>query len=76
MCKNCNTNIIDECGECNEGYYLPLNAYNKTFCENCNKKEGCLECSGTKENPICLKCLKGFKLEDNKCIEELCVLGE
>ena len=76
LCKNCDANTINECGECNEGYYLPSNSYNKTICDNCNKIEGCLECSGKKENPVCSKCLNGLKLEDNICIEESCILGE
>ena len=78
LCKSCNSdeNLRNECGTCNEGYYLPSNAENKSYCETCNKIKGCIECSGTKENPICSKCLNGFKLEDNICIEELCNIGE
>lgn len=78
LCKNCNSDekLRNECGDCNEGYYLPSNTQNKTFCENCNKSEGCIDCSGTKESPICSKCLNGYKLVDDKCIEESCILGE
>ena len=78
LCKECNSNedLRNECLVCNEGFYLPTDAENKSFCENCNKIEKCIECSGTKNNPICSKCLNGFKLVDNNCIEELCVIGE
>ena len=78
LCKKCNSNenLKNECEDCNEGYYLPSDAQNRSFCENCNKIKGCIECSGTKINPICSKCLNGYNLANNNCIEELCVIGE
>ena len=78
LCKVCNSNedLRNECEACNEGFYLPVDAQNKSFCENCNKIENCIECSGIKNNPICSKCLNGFKLVNNSCIEELCIIGE
>ena len=79
LCKKCNSNenLKNECEVCNEGYYLPSDAQNRSFCEYCNKIKGCIECSGTKTNPVCSKCLNGYNLVDNNCIEEeLCVIGE
>ncbi len=78
LCKKCNSNenLKNECEDCNEGYYLPLDAQNRTFCENCNKIKGCIKCSGTKITPICSKCLNGYNLVNNNCIEELCIIGE
>ncbi len=78
LCKVCNSNedLRNECDVCNDGFYLPVDAENKTFCENCNKIEKCIECSGTKNNPICSQCLSGFKLVNNSCMEELCIIGE
>ena len=78
LCKSCNEDkdFRNECATCNKGFYLASDAKNKTFCENCNKIEECIECSGTLINPICLKCKEGFKLENNKCLEELCIIGD
>ena len=78
LCSQCNINetLRNECGSCNQGYYLPSNAVNKTFCENCNKIKECIECSGTKENPLCSKCAEGYKLENNSCEEDICIIGE
>ena len=78
LCKSCNADkdFRNECATCNNGFYLASNAKNKTFCENCNKIKECIECSGTLLNPICLKCKEGFKLENNKCLEELCIIGD
>ena len=55
---------------------MASDAKNKTSCENCNKIKECIECSGTLINPICLKCKEGFNLENNKCLEELCIIGD
>ena len=32
-CKSCNLNIKNQCEDCNNGYYLPLDG-NKEICEN------------------------------------------
>jgi len=79
LCKSCNSdiNLRNECSTCNEGYYLPSDSENKTICENCNKIiKDCIECSGTSENPECLKCKEGYKLENNFCIEKSCDIGD
>ena len=49
---------------------------NKTICENCDKIKECIECNGTEIKPFCLKCKEGYKLENNKCNEESCILGD
>ena len=76
-CKTCEENekFKNQCKTCNDGYFLPIDD-DKTICQSCNKIYGCIECSGTKANPICSKCALGFILNNNKCIEELCDNGE
>ena len=45
----------EECLSCNEGYFLPENAEDKTKCEKCSL-EGCKTCSGELNNEKCLEC--------------------
>ena len=75
-CKTCNDNpkLRNQCESCNEGYYL-LEDGNKTVCEKCDI-EGCLICSGTKNNKICNLCNNNYILNNNECIEEKCDIGE
>ena len=55
QCKKCNPEEgkIDQCLECNGGFYLPEE--NKTHCEKCSI-ENCEMC----ENNNCSKCFDGF----------------
>ena len=76
-CKTCNNNpkFRNQCENCNEGYYL-LEDGNKTICEKCDI-DGCLNCSGTKNNKKCNLCINNYILNNNNdCIEENCVIGE
>ena len=74
-CKSCNSNIKYQCEECNNGYYLASDG-NKEFCEKCDNIEKCLECSGTKNNPICQKCENGYELINGQCQLKMCEIGE
>ena len=66
----------NECSQCNEGFYLPIDSKDKTKCETC-KIDNCIACLGSLNSPICTRCKKGFKLFDNKCEEEkYCEIGE
>ena len=76
-CKACNNNpkLRNQCESCNEGYYLSEDG-NKTICEKCDI-EGCLICSGTKNNKKCNLCNNNYILINNKeCIEKECNVGE
>ena len=42
----------------------------------CNNFENCEKCGGSKETLFCIKCKLGSQLEDNKCINPKCNLGE
>ena len=55
QCKKCNPEEgkIDQCLECNGGFYLPEE--NKTHCEKCSI-ENCEKC----KNNNCSKCFDGF----------------
>lgn len=77
LCETCKSNdkLKNECETCNKGFYLASDSENKAFCQNCNKIKEFIECYGTIINPICLKCKEGFKLENNTCLEESCVIG-
>ena len=72
-CQSCNSksNLRNQCENCNYGYYLPSDG-NKIICEKCNKIEKCLECSGTKKNPICQKCENGYETKNGLCELKLC----
>ena len=74
-CKTCNNNpkLKNQCESCNEGYFL-LEDGNKTICEICDI-EGCLNCSGTKNNKKCNLCINNYILNNNECIEEECDVG-
>lgn len=75
-CKTCNDNpnLRNQCKECNEGYYLPLE--NRNSCESCEKIENCKECALEVDILFCHKCKDGFILINNECVEEMCVIGE
>ena len=45
----------EECLSCNEGYFLPENAEDKTKCVKCSL-EGCKTCSGDINNEKCIEC--------------------
>ena len=65
---------IDECEECNMGFFMPKDSIDKTKCEKCTEI-GCLKCSGTIENNVCTECHEDYKLYEGKCIKN-CEIGE
>ena len=73
-CKKCNDTLKNQCQSCNKGYFLPEDE-NKFKCEKCDLN-GCIQCSGTKDNKKCLKCKKGFQLINEKCIKGKCMIGD
>ena len=76
-CKSCKEEkgIKNQCSECNEGYYLPIDKSPNLKCESCSKLENCISCNGTLNSPTCNKCEIGFKLISNKCEKKSCVIG-
>ena len=74
-CFSCRTEIgrEKECLNCNEGYFLSEDY--KTSCVKCDIN-GCLQCSGGKNNKLCIKCKDGYELNDGKCFKEFCEIGE
>ena len=77
-CKACQEQkgIKNECSECNEGYYLPIDKTPNFKCESCGKIENCISCNGTLNLPTCNKCEIGFTLISNKCEKKSCVIGD
>ena len=69
-CKNI-PGEINQCAQCNEGFYLPSDSTNLEECTPC--PQGCLKCSGTLNNTVCTECLneymKDFTLFNGKCIK-------
>ena len=76
-CKSCKKEkgMNNQCSECNEGYYLPIDKSQNLKCESCSKLENCLSCNGTSNSPTCNKCETGFKLISNKCKKKSCIIG-
>ena len=76
-CMSCREeeNLIDQCKNCNEGYYLSENT-NKTECLKCDIIENCLECNEENNTLICHKCQEGYEYIDNSCVEKVCELGK
>ena len=76
-CKSCKKEkgMNNQCSECNEGYYLPIDKSQNLKCESCSKLENCISCNGTLNFPICNKCKTGFKLISNKCEKKSCIIG-
>ena len=73
-CKTCNPDNPNQCGSCNEEYYLATDDEYKTFCYSCiSKIQYCKNCFGTIDRATCTECKKGYFLNTNKnrC-EDLC----
>ena len=73
-CKTCNPDNPNQCGSCNEEYYLATDDEYKTSCYSCKSKiQYCKNCVGTKANPTCTECEKRYFLntKKNRC-EEIC----
>ena len=66
LCKSCKNEPgkIDQCLECNEGYYLPENDYQQQ-CSKC--PYNCEKCSGKYSyNADCTQCSNGYYLFQNE----------
>lgn len=74
-CHSCNNTlfeITENCLDCNEGFYLPIDSEDRTKCKSCGI--GCLNCYGKVNESICYKCKEGFLLYNNECTQN-CLLG-
>ena len=58
-CQSCDVSGSDICLTCNEGYYLPTDASDKSICKKCSINF-CKVCSGTSNSDICSSCLDGY----------------
>ena len=67
-CKTCNNDPekIDECKECIQGYYLPINENNQ-YCYPCPNE--CKSCKATFSNVVCSECLDNYILYEGRCIK-------
>ncbi len=80
-CLSCNNEEgkNDQCLACNIGYYLSINATNKTFCSKC-EIDNCVNCyeNSNSNDILCDKCENGYKLKNNKCIKKVpdCAIGQ
>ena len=72
-CYSCNDEElkIDQCKECNSGYFLPTDS-DKKKCEICGAF--CLKCEGTKLNNQCLECQYNYMLFEGRCVKN-CEIG-
>ena len=69
-CLSCKTTPgeINQCAECNKGFYIPDDSIDKEKCIQCQDK-GCIKCSGLLNNDICSECHKDYILYEGKCIK-------
>ena len=72
-CLVCNEapDKLDQCKQCKEGYYLPID-YDNTYCYFCPYP--CTSCHGTYSNPNCTSCYDGYILSGGKCLQN-CTIG-
>ena len=68
QCKICNNEEekIDQCLECNKGFYLPKD--NNSYCEKCDI-DNCKECEGNTTYTKCSICEGDYILSGNKCLK-------
>ena len=74
-CLYCKTERekMDQCAECNKGYFMPTDYETQDLCFLCSSK-GCIKCTGTISNNICLECQKDYLLYEGKCLKK-CITG-
>ena len=75
-CLSCKTERtkINQCKECNKGYFLPTDYEKQDICFLC-LSEGCVKCTGTITNNICIECNNNYKLYEGNCIQ-ICDVGD
>ena len=73
-CLVCNEeqDKIDQCKKCKDGYYLPYDTEQKSYCYSC--PDSCKSCEGSYYNPTCTECREGYTLSGGKCLKE-CIKG-
>lgn len=73
-CLVCNEeeDQIDQCKQCKDGYYLPYDTKQKSYCYSC--PNSCKSCEGSYYNPTCTECREGYTLSGGKCLKE-CIKG-
>lgn len=82
LCKTCDTENQNQCGECNNGFYLPIDEMIKSKCKKCSDiNNKCKECYGTKDNIKCLSCSNNylpFYNNNNELIDcnPICEIGD
>lgn len=78
LCKTCDTENQNQCGECNFGYYLPIDEMIKSKCKYCSDLiENCEDCYGSKNKIECKLCKNNYFLSKEKNIcEPKCEIGE
>ena len=78
FCKTCDAKNQNQCGTCNDGFYLPYYDMVKSKCKRCKETiDNCAECYSTNNNIICTKCETNFFLNTEKNIcEPLCIPGD
>ena len=60
-------NKIDQCKQCKNGYFLPNDLEQKSYCYSC--PSSCKSCEGSYYNPTCTECKDGYKLSGGKCLK-------
>ena len=61
LCKTCHEENQNQCGTCNNGYYIPSDDFVKSKCKPCSDlNDKCQECQGTKNAVTCLSCKSGY----------------
>ena len=73
-CLACNEEAdkIDQCKQCKNGYYIPNDVEQKSYCYSC--PNSCKSCEGSYNNPTCTECREGYKLSGGKCLKD-CKIG-
>ena len=69
FCDSCSQipGEIDKCEKCLQGYYFPIDYYEKKFCYYCGS--GCRNCTGNFSNIICTECWSNYMLYEGRCIK-------
>ena len=73
--KNCTIKISNKFTKCREQIRFDNTIINIDEL-SCNNINNCKSCIGSHETLICNECNLGFELNNGKCIEPKCILGE
>jgi surface protein len=77
-CKSCSAipGRNDQCGECNDNYFLPEDDNDRKTCQPCSDDGSCIKCSGKKNSKACTKCKNGYDLFYGSLCKETCKTGD